>query len=86
MRNPCLLLRQRLGGHRVDLGSFQNRFKPEDVKFSPNAVFDDPEAEMRRAVDWINEIVDGVEGVTLAVHLCRRNWARRGFTPRKANP
>jgi len=24
---------------------FQNRFKPEDVKFSPNAVFNDPEAE-----------------------------------------
>ncbi|MCH2213392.1 MAG: cobalamin-independent methionine synthase II family protein [Fuerstiella sp.] len=43
------------------------------------AQFDDPEAEMRRAVDWINEIVDGVEGVTLAVHLCRRNWARRGW-------
>ena len=43
------------------------------------AKFDDPEAEMRRAVDWINEIVDGVEGVTLAVHLCRRNWGRRGW-------
>jgi 5-methyltetrahydropteroyltriglutamate--homocysteine methyltransferase len=43
------------------------------------ARFADPEAEMRRAVDWINEIVDGVEGVTLAVHLCRRNWGRRGW-------
>lgn len=43
------------------------------------ARFDDPEAEMRHAVDWINEIVDGVEGVTLAVHLCRRNWGRRGW-------
>lgn len=43
------------------------------------AKFDDPEAEMRRAVDWINEIVDGVEGVTLAVHLCRRNWGRSGW-------
>ncbi len=43
------------------------------------ATFADPEAEMRRAVDWINEIVDGVEGVTLAVHLCRRNWGRRGW-------
>lgn len=43
------------------------------------AGFDDPEAEMRRAVDWINEIVDGVDNVTLAVHLCRRNWGRRGW-------
>jgi 5-methyltetrahydropteroyltriglutamate--homocysteine methyltransferase len=43
------------------------------------ATFDDPEAEMRKAVDWINAIVDGVEGVTLAVHLCRRNWGRQGW-------
>lgn len=41
--------------------------------------FADPEAEMRRAVDMINEIVAGVSGVTLAVHLCRRNWGRRGW-------
>src|SRR5262249_56936240 len=43
------------------------------------ARFADPEAEMRRAVDWINEIVEGVGGVALAVHLCRRNWGRRGW-------
>ncbi len=43
------------------------------------ARFKDPEAEMSRAVDMINEIVDGVTGVTLAVHLCRRNWGRRGW-------
>jgi 5-methyltetrahydropteroyltriglutamate--homocysteine methyltransferase len=43
------------------------------------AKFDDPEAEMRRAVDYINAIVEGVEGVTLAVHLCRRNWGRQGW-------
>src|SRR5262245_16528631 len=41
--------------------------------------FADPEAEMRRAVDMINEIVEGVDGVSLAVHLCRRNWGRRGW-------
>jgi 5-methyltetrahydropteroyltriglutamate--homocysteine methyltransferase len=43
------------------------------------ARFADPEGEMARAADWINQIVDGVEGVTLAVHLCRRNWGRRGW-------
>ena len=43
------------------------------------AKFADPEAEMTNAVNWINSIVEGVEGVTLAVHLCRRNWGRRGW-------
>jgi 5-methyltetrahydropteroyltriglutamate--homocysteine methyltransferase len=43
------------------------------------ATFDDPEAEMRKAVDWINAILEGVEGVTVAVHLCRRNWGRQGW-------
>lgn len=43
------------------------------------AKFADPEAEMQKATDWINQIVDGVEGVMLSVHLCRRNWGRRGW-------
>jgi 5-methyltetrahydropteroyltriglutamate--homocysteine methyltransferase len=43
------------------------------------ARFADPEAEMARAVDMINRIIEGVRGVTLAVHLCRRNWGRRGW-------
>jgi 5-methyltetrahydropteroyltriglutamate--homocysteine methyltransferase len=43
------------------------------------AQFADAEAEMRHAVDWINQIVEGVQGVPLAVHLCRRNWGRRGW-------
>ncbi|MBI2192762.1 MAG: cobalamin-independent methionine synthase II family protein [Planctomycetes bacterium] len=43
------------------------------------AQFNDPEAEMQRAVDLINAIVEGVQGVTLAVHLCRRNWGRKGW-------
>jgi 5-methyltetrahydropteroyltriglutamate--homocysteine methyltransferase len=43
------------------------------------AQFADPEAEMSWAVDMINAIVSGVKGVQLAVHLCRRNWGRRGW-------
>jgi 5-methyltetrahydropteroyltriglutamate--homocysteine methyltransferase len=43
------------------------------------AKFADPQAEMSRAVDMINRIGEGVQGVTLAVHLCRRNWGRRGW-------
>ena len=49
------------------------------VDANERAKFADPEGEMRRAVDWINAIVEGVEGVRLAVHLCRRNWGRRGW-------
>ncbi len=51
------------------------------VLVDPNvrATFADPEAEMRKAVNWINQIIDGVSGVTLAVHLCRRNWGRKGW-------
>jgi 5-methyltetrahydropteroyltriglutamate--homocysteine methyltransferase len=43
------------------------------------AKFADPEGEMAKAVTWINQIVAGVEGITLAVHLCRRNWGRKGW-------
>jgi len=43
------------------------------------AKFADPEGEMTRAVDWLNAILDGVQGTTLAVHVCRRNWGRRGW-------
>jgi 5-methyltetrahydropteroyltriglutamate--homocysteine methyltransferase len=47
------------------------------------ANFPDPEAEMRKATDWLNQILEGIDcgehGTTLAVHLCRRNWGRRGW-------
>ena len=43
------------------------------------ATFEDPDREMRNAVDWINQIVDGIDGVELSVHLCRRNWGRQGW-------
>ncbi len=45
------------------------------------AQFADAEAELQRGVDWINEIVSGPasSGVMIAVHLCRRNWGRRGW-------
>jgi 5-methyltetrahydropteroyltriglutamate--homocysteine methyltransferase len=49
------------------------------VDIDIRAKFADPEGEMTRAVDWINGIVDGVEGTQLAVHICRRNWGRRGW-------
>src|SRR5437868_8382237 len=41
--------------------------------------FADPDAEAARAVELINQVVEGVEGIHLAVHLCRRNWGRLGW-------
>ena len=41
--------------------------------------FDDPRYEMDLAADKINEILDGIDGVQTALHLCRRNWGRRGW-------
>jgi 5-methyltetrahydropteroyltriglutamate--homocysteine methyltransferase len=43
--------------------------------------YDDPERASEFAVDMDNQVVDGIHGVTLAVHLCRRAGARaRGET------
>lgn len=43
------------------------------------ATFDDPQYEMDLAADKINEVIEGVDGVRLALHLCRRNWGRQGW-------
>ena len=43
------------------------------------AQYDDPQAEMAHCVDLINRVVEGVDGVRLAVHLCRRNKGRAGW-------
>ena len=43
------------------------------------AQYDDPHAEMAYCVDLINRVVEGVDGVRLAVHLCRRNKGRAGW-------
>lgn len=43
------------------------------------ARFDDPEREIDLCVGMLNEIADGVRGVTVAVHLCRGNAGRLGW-------
>jgi 5-methyltetrahydropteroyltriglutamate--homocysteine methyltransferase len=40
------------------------------------AGYDDPDQAAAFAVDMTNQVVDGIEGVKLAVHLCRRAGAR----------
>ncbi|MBM3933694.1 MAG: cobalamin-independent methionine synthase II family protein [SAR202 cluster bacterium] len=43
------------------------------------ADYADPDAEMMYCVDMLNRIVDGVDGIKLALHLCRRNKGRSGW-------
>ncbi len=43
------------------------------------AEYDDPIAEMSYCADLINRVVDQVEGIRLAIHLCRRNKGRGGW-------
>jgi 5-methyltetrahydropteroyltriglutamate--homocysteine methyltransferase len=41
--------------------------------------YQDPDGEARYCVDMLNRIVDGVDGVETALHLCRRNKGRGGW-------
>jgi 5-methyltetrahydropteroyltriglutamate--homocysteine methyltransferase len=36
----------------------------------------DPAAELERAVDLINRVIEGIEGPQLAIHICRGNWSK----------
>jgi 5-methyltetrahydropteroyltriglutamate--homocysteine methyltransferase len=47
-------------------------FVDESVRRS----YDDPDASADFAVDMDNQLVEGIHGVTMAVHLCRRAGAR----------
>lgn len=37
----------------------------------------DPSEELELAVRLVNQVVDGIDGVRLGVHVCRGNWSRR---------
>jgi 5-methyltetrahydropteroyltriglutamate--homocysteine methyltransferase len=50
-------------------------FVDPDVRES----FEDPDAEAMACVELINSVVEGIDGVVTAVHLCRRNKGRRGW-------
>ncbi len=46
------------------------------------STFDDPQYEMSLAAAKINEVIQGVGGVQIALHVCRRNWGRKGWGAR----
>lgn len=41
--------------------------------------YDDPDREVDYCVGLLNNIIEGVDGVTIAIHLCRRNRGRDGW-------
>lgn len=49
------------------------------VDKSVRASYENPEREMELCVDLLNQIIDGVHGIQIAVHLCRRNKGRDGW-------
>ncbi len=46
------------------------------VDESVRSTYDDPDRAADFSVDMVNQVVEGIEGVKLAVHLCRRAGAR----------
>ena len=49
------------------------------VDESVRASYENPEREMDLCVDLLNQIIDGVDGIQIAIHLCRRNKGRDGW-------
>ena len=49
------------------------------VDESIRATYQDPEAEMELCVELLNQIVTDIEGIHIAIHLCRRNKGREGW-------
>ncbi len=43
------------------------------------AGFEDPDKEADVSVELINGVIEGIEGIQTAIHLCRRNKAREGW-------
>ena len=49
------------------------------VDESVRAQYEKPEREMDVCVDLLNQIINGVDGIQIAIHLCRRNKGRDGW-------
>ena len=43
------------------------------------AQYDDPDREIDRCVGMLNDIISGIDGIEVAIHLCRRNKGRDGW-------
>ncbi len=60
----------------VDVVQFDDPWLCFFVDPEHRARFADPDAEMARAIDDLNRVVAGVDGIKTALHVCRGNRAR----------
>ena len=60
----------------VDVVQFDDPWLCFFVDPEHRARFQDPDAEVERAIDDLNRVVAGIEGVKTALHVCRGNRAR----------
>ena len=60
----------------VDVVQFDDPWLCFFVDPEHRARFEEPDAEVERAIDDLNRVVAGIEGVKTALHVCRGNRAR----------
>ncbi|MCY4064174.1 MAG: cobalamin-independent methionine synthase II family protein [Chloroflexi bacterium] len=60
----------------VDVVQFDDPWLCFFVDPEHRARFDDPEAEIERAIDDLNRVLAGIDGLKTALHVCRGNRAR----------
>lgn len=60
----------------VDVLQFDDPWLCFFVDPEHRARFDDPDAEVERAIDDLNRVVAGIDGIKTALHVCRGNRAR----------
>ena len=60
----------------IDLVQFDDPWLCFFVDPNYRARFDDPDAEVERAIDDLNRVVAGLDGIKTALHVCRGNRAR----------
>ncbi len=63
----------------VDIVQFDDPWFCFFVDPNYRARFDDPEAAMEEAIDDLNRVLDGVEGIKTALHVCRGNRERQVY-------
>ncbi len=60
----------------VDIVQFDDPWLCFFVDPAHRARFEDPDAEVARAIDDLNRVVAGIDGIKTALHVCRGNRAR----------
>lgn len=70
----------------VDVVQFDDPWLCFFVDPQHRARFDDPDAEVAQAIDDLNRVVNGIDGVQTALHVCRGNRARSVYAHGEYEP